>query len=298
MYTVKQGKQQNATNFRDAQKGDGSRVFSISDNRPEMGRAIQLQQQMNSSSSDGTPESPATKSNKGITIKFTKGAKKKANLVKAPKEEPQSTPPQTIQQKRRDSQSGTTDQHTGNWVISDQSSVDLDHNGTTYSIEAPAEVHSANVSFFGNTLKGGYTVVTVQNGVVYDQTWYYNATFSPNSDQHSEGHFLDAVDIDVGAILNQANVIGVIIEIHQTNSPCAGCQRGLDNRIAALANGHNIPVKIRASATQIYESQAGRLGRGLFAAQGQNGLGGNDDDTMDMNENVTGMHIAIPPRRF
>lgn len=81
-----------------------------------------------------------------------------------------------------------------------------------------------------------------------------------------DGHLHTAFEEAVAeAARRRRTVDRVVIEIHQTNSPCAGCQPRLKEVTAQLREKYPFPVLVRASAEQRFDKAPGPLGAALQA---------------------------------
>lgn len=136
------------------------------------------------------------------------------------------------------------------------------------------EIHNIDVSgdMDSQVLHGGITyIVDGPNNTIVEE-YAYIGQYSPRKENgpkhaatHTEPQFMRDVQNSIqNKISTLNNVRGIIIEIRQTLTPCANCQKILSNDIERVRTAHpGISVIIRASAHRLYDVQYGPLGMAL-----------------------------------
>jgi len=184
------------------------------------------------------------------------------------------------------------------WSISSTLDVTLQHEGFPYLIPA-SSVHDVNLAAAsGNFLRGAITFIqTSDEGVVREslQLWPHNIepqqVLPDLPASHSEALLIFGHLETIITNLREPSYLGAILEIHQTNSPCASCQKVLGSVIHRVRTETRKPFIVRASAHQVYESAAGAIGRGLLRVRNRS-LQLNQQHPARMEE-IAGLHLVV-----
>ncbi|MEU8007589.1 hypothetical protein AB0B66_41070 [Catellatospora sp. NPDC049111] len=195
--------------------------------------------------------------------------------------------------------------HTGDslWAVSDTLDVLLRTAPTTYyTVTAPALHRTALPGgASGNSLLAGLTVVRRVGGAIEQESAAAKDTVEPHKlpgvsgVAHSEFQAFLAWVEAAAVNLNQETTLAVIIEAHQTNTPCSTCQKLIGGVMVRLAAQYDKPVIFRGSALQAYETAPGALGRMLLSVR--SGTGKYDTQTPPVMNDVLGTHLMVPLMR-
>lgn len=159
--------------------------------------------------------------------------------------------------------------HTRTWIWAPTLDVNI---GGVIVPPHPVHQESVNVGAKGNKLWASYTLVWVRGAMMIPENVlvHRGKILGPKTAKLGErktGH----TEQQVGAELNQAivkaivesgppnaNLEAIIVEVHQTNTPCSGkegCALYLEREIMDQLDVRTNTLILRASADQLYESQ-------------------------------------------
>jgi hypothetical protein len=199
---------------------------------------------------------------------------------------------------------GETHEGTSRWAISDKLDVTINIDGQEYLIP-PAAIHNQelpNIGTRGNVLLGGVTVIYKNNeGEIITEYYHFGMQqYKPEKKEgltlHSEFLYLIGHIPMVASTLSEDGVLGAIIEVRQTNTPCAACQKLIAGVLANLKARLGKPVIIRGSAERIYESQPGKLGSKLHELATKKRYSGDfglSEERPPRMEDVHGVHLVV-----
>jgi hypothetical protein len=187
---------------------------------------------------------------------------------------------------------GQTNEGEATWAASGDLRVTLQRGGAHYVI-LPSAIHNWPVASTGNQLYGALTIVSAPpdgGDALQQDTTQITKDYNPTK-KHTEDQLIDQLLQTMYSVLQHPAVVGAVMEIRQTNTPCAACQKKLATAIHMVRQWSGKPAIVRASALQLYESQPGELGRGLHQ------LGVRDQAPKhagppDMSQ-VTGLHMLL-----
>jgi hypothetical protein len=161
------------------------------------------------------------------------------------------------------------------WALSDDLVAGIRFNGDLYSIP-PADLHSRDVGepASGNFLFGGITVVSRnEGGTLSSDTTVLNIQIEPQQYEgfttlHTEPQYFLMMLPTAVEMLRLPSVLAVIIELRQTNTPCAACQKVMGANLSRIEAEIGKPIIVRGSAKRLYQSAPGKLGTALHAGGG------------------------------
>jgi hypothetical protein len=165
----------------------------------------------------------------------------------------------------------------GPWAISDTLDVRITVSGQEYVIGTPdlfaLPLPQPSKGLKGNVMISGLTVVRRGgNGGIEQET----VRWSEPQENYIEPHKIEGVGIAHSEFqfflgwseaaaqnLMRDDVLAVIFEAYQTNTPCASCQKLIGMHLLTFAERSNKLAIFRGRARQIYESAPGKLGTAL-----------------------------------
>jgi hypothetical protein len=183
-------------------------------------------------------------------------------------------------------------QDTATWAASSDLRVTIQRGGARFVIQ-PSAIHTWPVASTGNQLYGALTIVLQPpdgGDALQQETTQITKSYNPR-EEHTEDQLIDDLIQAMYLALQHEAVVGAVMEIRQTNTPCAGCQKKLAAAITMVRQFSGKPAIVRASALQLYESQPGELGRGLHGLAVR-GADPEHAGPPDMSQ-VTGLHMVL-----
>lgn len=190
------------------------------------------------------------------------------------------------------------------WAVADTLDLllRLDGGPDHYTVTAPT-LHSAALpgGAKGNHLLAGLTVVRRNGTTIEQESARATDTVEPHKlagvsgIAHSEFQAFLAWADAAATNLHQATTLAVIIEAHQTNTPCASCQKLIGGLMVRLSAQYDKPAVFRGSAQQAYETAPGALGRMLLSVR--SGTGKMDTNTPPVLNDILGTHLVVPLMR-
>lgn len=194
----------------------------------------------------------------------------------------------------------------GSWAVSNSLGVLITVDGVQHLIGAP-DLHTMSLpnpskGIKGNVMISGVTVVrrkvgggieqeTVRWGEPQENYIEPHKFEGLSGTAHSEFQFFLGWSEMAARNLMQDGVLAVIFEAHQTNTPCASCQKLIGAHLLEFAEKSNKLAIFRGSAQQVYESAPGRLGTALHQVKiGSKTL---DQPGPPHINNVIGVHLTL-----
>ena len=179
------------------------------------------------------------------------------------------------------------------WAASSDLRVTIRRGATSYVIQ-PSAIHNWPVASTGNQLYGALTIVSAPpdgGDALQQDTTQFRKAYQPTKQGHTEDQFIDQLIQTMYAVIQHPAVVGAVMEIRQTNTPCAACQKKLATAINMVRQWSGKPAIVRASALQLYEAQPGDLGRDLHQLHVR-GQDPEHEGPPDMSQ-VTGLHMVL-----
>ena len=192
-----------------------------------------------------------------------------------------------------------------NWALSNSLDLLLYVGPDAYRLGTPA-MHATHLpapskGVKGNVLYSGLTVVYRSGpAAVSEETFKWASTMDylePTTFEGVQGTAHTEFQAFLGwsemaaSLLSVDSVLAVIFEAHQTNTPCASCQKLIGLHVTTLKEKFEKPVVFRGSATQIYESAPGAVGRELHRLS--LGMAALDQDGPADIDKIAGLHLTI-----
>lgn len=175
----------------------------------------------------------------------------------------------------QDDEDGSIFAGSGMWAIGNSVDLLITIDGENCLLRTP-KLHEQPLpqAAQGNMLLGGLTTVYRTDGGGIEQTTIrITQILNPAMMDGVKGvahtefqYFLGLMGL-AAELVSIPATLAVIFEVHQTNTPCATCQKLIMYNVSLFCANSGKLAAFRGTAEQVYESSAGDLGRALLAVR-------------------------------